>query len=274
MNLKIGVSAWSFHRRFLAKPPTMDYPQFFAAVRGLDIDTVELNSPFFVSQEDDYIISLKKAADSYGVHINNIAIDDGGYDLSSADSANREEAISRTVRWMDIAVMLDCPHVRNNTGGPHEGGDPDALARCTDSFAVRRSRPLLFAHLAAEAEKRGLCMVIENHGGISANPDELVSLIRKVDSKFIGIVPDFGNFRPDIRYEAIEKVAPFAKQIHPKMHDFDERGEQPGWDTAKLVNIIKKTGFDGYWVIEFEGQEEEFSGLRKSIALLSRCLSE
>ena len=262
MDLRIGISAWSFHRRFLAKPPTMDYPQFFAAVRGLDVDTVELNSPFFDSLEDAYINSIKSAADSYAVHINNIAIDDAGYDLSSADSANREEAIDRTVRWMDVAVMLDCPNIRNNTGGPHEGDDPDALARCTDSFA----------RLTAEAEKRSLNMVIENHGGISANPDDLVSLIKKVNSKFIGTVPDFGNFRADIRYEAIEKVAPFAKQIHPKMHDFDENGEQPGWDTARLVNIVKNTGFDGYWMIEFEGQEEEFSGLRKSIALLSRCL--
>ena len=91
--MKIGISAWSFYRRFLAKPPTMDYPQFFAAVRGLGVDAVELNSPFFDSQEHDYITYLKGAADSYGVHINNIAIDDGGYDLSSADSANREEAI-------------------------------------------------------------------------------------------------------------------------------------------------------------------------------------
>lgn len=261
MDLKIGISAWSFYRRFLAKPPTMDYPQFFAAVRGLDVDAVELNSPFFASQEHDYITNLKWAADSYGVHINNIAIDDGGYDLSSADSANREEAINRTVRWMDSAVILGCPNVRNNTGGPG-GGAPEALELCIDSFA----------RLTAEAEKRGLNMVIENHGGISANPDELVTLIKRINSDHIGTVPDFGNFRADIRYQAIEKVAPFAKQIHPKMHDFDENGEQPEWDTARLVNIVKKTGFGGYWMIEFEGREEEFSGLRKSIAFLSTCL--
>jgi len=259
MDLKIGISAWSFHRRFLAKPPTMDYPQFFAAVRGLNVDTVELNSPFFASQEEDYIADLKKWSDSYGLHVNNIAIDDWGYDLSSADPDNRKEAVNRTVRWMDTAIMLDCPLVRNNTGG---GGDPDALEHCIDSFA----------RLADEAGKRGLCMAIENHGGVSANPDELITLIERINSQSLGTIPDFGNFHPDIRYEAIERVAPFAKQIHPKMHNFDENGEQPGWDTARLVNIVKKTGFDGYWMIEFEGGEEEFSGLRKSIALLSRCL--
>jgi len=259
MGLKIGISSWSFYRRFLANPPTMDYPQFFAAVRGLDIDTVELNSPFFISQDDNYINELKGCANSYGVHINNIAIDDWGYDLSSADHANREEAIRRTVSWMEIAVMLGCPLVRNNTGG---GGDPSALERCIDSFS----------RLADEAGKRDLSIVIENHGGVSAIPDELFTLLKRVNSKSIGTIPDFGNFAPNIRYNGIEKIAPYAKQIHPKMHDFDERGEQPEWDTARLVNIIKKTGFDGYWMIEFEGQEEEFSGLRKSIALISRCL--
>ena len=158
-------------------------------------------------------------------------------------------------------MILGCPNVRNNTGGPG-GGAPEALELCIDSFA----------RLTAEAKKRGLNMIIENHGGISANPDELVTLIKRINSDHIGTVPDFGNFRADIRYQAIEKVAPFAKQIRPKMHDFDENGEQPEWDTARLVNIVKKTGFGGYWMIEFEGREEEFSGLRKSIAFLSTCL--
>ncbi len=257
----IGVSAWTFHERFRAG--TMDYPRFFAAARGAGLRLVELNSPFFKSQDGSYITSIKRAADDYGITIVNIAVDDFAYDLSATDEANRREAVDRTIAWLDIAVALDCPSVRNNTGG-------DNLAQCTTSF---------FA-LAAAAKERGRRIAIEAHGGFSADADQIVPLVRDIRRAYpdqIGLIPDFGNVTPTPahdRYQQVAAMAPYAFLVHPKMEDFDERGEQPGWDTARLVDIVRREhrGFTGPWIIEFEGKEDAFSGLHASIALLSRCL--
>jgi sugar phosphate isomerase/epimerase len=259
-HLAIGIAAWSFHKRFFTK--TMDYPQFFAAVRGLGVNQVELNSPFFEYLEAGYIQSIKDAADHYGVRIINIAIDDHGFDLSAVDEANRQEAVRRTVEWLDAAVVLDCPHVRNNSGGQN-------LNQCISSFTA----------LAGEAKARDRKMVIEAHGGFSSDADQIGPLIEAVSLEhpgYIGLIPDFGNVAVTAaldRYQQIQRMAPYAMLVHPKMHDFDEHGQQPEWDTARLVESILRTGFRGPWVIEFEGHnEDEFSGLRKSINLLSKCL--
>ncbi len=256
----IGVSAWTFHKRFLAG--TMDYPQFFAAVRGAGMHLVELNSPFFLSQDLPYITSIKQAADAYGITIVNLAIDDFDYDLSATDEANRLQAVQRTLEWLDIAVILKCEHVRNNSGG-------NSLEQCQKSLMT----------LAAEAKVRGRRIAIEAHGGFSADADQILPLLQAVRTHFphqIGLIPDFGNVATTStldRYQQIEKMAPYAFLVHPKMHDFDALGQQPAWDTSRLVDSIRHTGFQGPWIIEFEGEEEDFQGLRKSIALLSTCLS-
>lgn len=258
----IGISAWSFHGRFISG--TIDYPQFFAAVRGLGVSMVELNSPFFASLEEDYIKTIKVAADQYGIQIVNIAIDDVDFDLSSPDEANRKEAIRRTTEWLDVAVLLHCRHVRNNTGGVD-------FDKCVKSFTS----------LAAEAKKRGRKIVIEAHGGFSADAEMVVPLIQVVREQYtdsIGLIPDFGNVAATAtrdRYKQIEDMAPYALLAHPKMHDFDEYGQQPEWDTVRLVNILVAAGFKGPWIIEFEGErDEDFVGLRKSISLLSQCLGD
>ncbi|GMV82413.1 MAG: hypothetical protein AMXMBFR7_35970 [Planctomycetota bacterium] len=255
----IGISSWSFNKMLFAKQ--MDLFQVFAAVRGLGVRKVELNNHFFASQEEAYLGALKDAADRYGVRVVNLAVDDKGFDLSSPDEAQRKEAVARTVRWIETAARLDCPFVRNNSGGQ-------------DAAACARS----FSELAAEARERGRRIAIEAHGGFSSDAAQLLPIlaaVREREPQGVALIPDFGNVRitPERdRYAQIEAMAPFAALCHPKMHDFDAFGEQPEWDTQRLVSIVARAGFRGPWIVEFEGQEEAFEGLRKSLVLLSRCL--
>lgn len=258
----IGISAWSFKKRFFKR--TMGYPQFFAAVRGLGVSIVELNSPFFGSLEEDCLRTIRTAAENYGIRIKNIAVDDPGFDLSSLDEANRKEAVRRTTAWLDAAVFLDCPHVRGNTGGTD-------FSKCVESFTA----------LAAQASARNRSILIEPHDGFSADAEKIIPLIRTVRERFpdsIGLVPDFGNVavtQTCDRYQQIGAMAPYAMLVHAKMHDFDEHGRQPEWDTARLIHIMRSAGFQGPWMIEFEGRrDEDFVGVKKSIALLSRCLED
>jgi sugar phosphate isomerase/epimerase len=255
-----GISAWSFHKRWRAK--TMTFPRFFAAVRGLGVNKVEINSPhFFDGTGEDILKGIKQAADVVGVAIVNIAVDDKGFDLSSTDEANRAEAVARTIKWLDAAVILGCPNVRNNTGG-------------ANAEACGRS----FRELAVAAGERGRRILIEAHGGFSSDAGRLLPIVLPILADHptrIGLIPDFGNVNitPERdRYQQIADLAPHAVLVHPKMHDFDEHGQQPEWDTQRLVNIVRKTGFRGTWMIEYEGVEDPYSGVRRSLALLSSCL--
>jgi sugar phosphate isomerase/epimerase len=257
---KIGVSAWTFNREF--KSGQMEHPQFFEAVRSFGITSVELNSPFFKSMEAEYLLGIRDAADSNGINIVNIAIDDWSYDLSSPDDARRLPGIDKTISWFDAAVVLGCPNVRNNTGG-------EDFESCVASFTT----------LAGEAAKRNVTMLIEAHGGFSSDAAYLVPLADRVNAVHpgaLGLIPDFGNVHvtPERdRLAQITEMAKYARLVHPKMHDFDADGNQPEWDTPGLVSAVRSQGFDGIWIIEFEGHADTpTSGLTKSIALLTRSL--
>ncbi len=88
----------------------------------------------------------------------------------------------------------------------------------------------------------------------------------------IGTLPDFGNVTPDIRYEAMEKLAPYAAAVHAKTHEFGEDGEDVNIDIGRCVRIMKDAGYDGPFGIEFEGSGSDHEGVLKTKALLERYL--
>jgi len=119
--------------------------------------------------------------------------------LAAADDALRDFAIELTLPWLDIAVALGCPYVRNNTGGPGPGqADADgAVERCAESFR----------QLCDAAAERGIGMVIENHGGISSDIDKLDRLFDLVARDNLKQAVDFGNWPAERRRESVARSA-------------------------------------------------------------------
>lgn len=256
----ISLAGWSLHRRFYrqddAQLKMLDFPRL--AREEFGIGAVELNSPFFASRDEAYLKELKSVADGEGVRLLNIAIDSEG-DLCAEDPRTRALAVSNHARWFIVAATLGCDCIRANTGGYGRPITPELLDLCTDSF--RR--------LAGIGEVYGVAIVIENHGGISANPDNVVHIMESVKEN-IGTMPDFGNVAAEIRYEAMEKMAPYAKAVHAKMHEFDEYGQEKHIDIGRCVKILKDTGYDGFFGIEYEGGGDDHEGVLKAKALLEK----
>ena len=67
--------------------------------------------------------------------------------------------------------------------------------------------------------------MIENHGGISGDPDAVVQII-KASGNLVRTAPDFGNFKPAIRYEGLAKLMPYAIAVHAKLFEFDANGDE------------------------------------------------
>ncbi len=257
----ISLAGWSLHRRFLRQDDQRLLLTDFAKLSKdeFGIEAVELNSPFFASLDDAYIGELRAIADGEGVDMLNIAIDGQG-DLSSADQATRDEAVTMHARWFPVAAALGCNAVRANTGGQGDS-DEAVLPRCTESFGK----------LAELGKPHGIAIIIENHGGLSANPDNVVSIMEDVKDN-IGTLPDFGNVAADIRYEAMEKLAPYAVAVHAKTHEFDAAGEDINIDVGRCVRIMQDAGYTGPFGIEYEGAGDDHDGVLKTKALLERNL--
>ena len=66
-------------------------------------------------------------------------------------------------------------------------------------------------------------------------------------------------------------MMPFAKGVSAKSHDFNEAGDEIHTDYARMLKLIKATGFKGIIGIEYEGDKlGEPEGIRKTLELLKR----
>jgi L-ribulose-5-phosphate 3-epimerase len=259
---KISLAGWSLNRRFRRSDHPLlllDFPR--VAKEEFGISAVELNSPFFASLDAAYLRELRHRAEAEGVTLLNIAVDNQG-DLSAADPQQRRQAVANHLRWLDVAAALGCNAVRANTGGRDAPDLEERVARCMETFGA----------LAEAAVQRSLHILIENHGGVSGDPECIVRIMRGVGGTAIGALPDFGNFPAAIRYEALAKIAPFAGAVHAKTYAFNAQGEETTIDVGRCVRIIRDAGYVGPFGIEFEGQGDDHEGVLKTKALLERYL--
>jgi len=263
MMAKLAVSSWSLHRElphFLRRDiggriSLLDFPKI--CVEEFGVNAVELCQAHFLSTEWDYIEQVKEALKRYNVKVVNIPVDIGH--AAEPDPKKRENEFKIIKRWFQIAKYLDSPSIRVNTGS---GDEEEALRLAIEGYR----------ELVEVAEETGVKVLIENHGGLSANPDNIVRIIEEVGSEYIGTCPDFGNFPPEIRYEGLKKIAKYAQIVHAKTYEFDESGEETTIDIGRCVRILKHAGFDGYYSVEFEGKGDQREGVKKSIALLKKYL--
>ena len=260
---QISVAAWSMHKAFYAgQMEMMAQPAF---VRGCGIEGLELVNSFFKSPQYGYLKDFMKEADSNGVKILLIMCDNEG-DMASQDKDFRMLSAKNHHKWVDIAHVLGCHSIRCNSGSG-KPGDKEAVKRAAESFS----------ELSDYAAQAGLNVIIENHGGLSSHPDDLVSLMKAVGKPNFGILPDFGNFPDDVdRYDAVEKFMPYAKAVSAKCHDFDEQtGNETRTDYDKMMKVVLDSGYQGWVGIEYEGDRlGEADGVRATKTLLEKVRAE
>jgi sugar phosphate isomerase/epimerase len=274
VGMDISLAGWSINRRFrdANNPlPLLEYPK--VAKEEFGIDLIELNSPFFLYENPDdpatssisegYLTELKGRADDLGVGCLNIAVDAHG-DLASIDESERSQAVENHRKWIDICVTLGCNAFRANSGGRGDGEDAAKLEQCTKSFGE-------LSELSGQARVR---LMMENHGGISYDPDVMVQIMKDVGSDYCCILADFLNWpAEDDKLENLRKVAPHSWAIHGKFLSFDENGESPEIDCRAAVQILKDAGYSNPLGIEYEGNTDDHEGVLKSKALLIKHLN-
>lgn len=93
---------------------------------------------------------------------------------------------------MDITAELGGPTIRTNMypgeTQPAAAGIDDFAGWCVESFSA----------LCGYAKGRNSSVLIENHGGVSSNPDVVVKLMRQAKLANLGTLPDFGNLPREI----------------------------------------------------------------------------
>ncbi len=246
---KISLAEWSFHRALFANEMTnLDFP---VVTRELGMDGVEYVNQFFKDKAKDekYLAELKKIAKNEGV--NNILIMcDGEGMVGHPEKEERIKTVENHKKWIDAAAFLGCHSIRVNAGSRGEYEEQQKLA--ADGL-----------HMLCEyGDTKKINVIVENHGGLSSNAEWLVGVMKLVDHKRVGTLPDFGNFVIDRqtgeeydRYKGVELLMPYAKGVSAKSHVFDDEGNERNMDFYRLMKIVKDSGYKGYVDVEYEGSE-------------------
>ncbi len=118
-----------------------------------------------------------------------------------------------------------------------------------------------YNQLLGYAEPANINIVIENHGGVSNDPDWMIELMSKINNPLFGTYPDWREPLQDFdNYTYLQKTLPYAKGMSYR--------NQP--DDALTINMIElsKKNYKGWYGIESGGRGE----IKKGIALLKKHL--
>jgi len=124
--------------------------------------------------------------------------------------------------------------------------------------------------------KHEIGVIVENHGGLSSDGQWLAGVMKLVDHKLCGTLPDFGNFGTYDRYKGVDELMPFAKGVSAKSHDFDAKGEETHTDYHKIMDlVVTKHKYHGFVGVEYEGSKmSEPDGIKATKKLLEVVRTE
>lgn len=265
---KISLAEWSLHKTLFANEMTnLDFP---VVARELGIEGVEYVNQFFKDKAKDekYLAELKKVAKNEGVE-NVLIMCDGEGMVGHPEKEERLKTVENHKKWIDAAAFLGCHSIRVNAGSRGSYEEQQKLA--ADGLQM----------LCEYGEKQKINVIVENHGGLSSNGNWLVGVMKMVNSKRVGTLPDFGNFTINRqtgetfdRYKGVELLMPYAKGVSGKSYAFDANGNETTMDYYRLMKIVKDSGYTGYVDVEYEGSElPEKEGIIATKKLLEKVFN-
>ncbi len=266
----MSLAAWSLHRTIGEKEgqtPMLEMPRL--AREEFGIEAIELVNNMLASDEPEYLKKFAAEAEKHDVKILLIMVDGQG-NIGAAEQRHRDFAVKRHEFWIDTAAMLGCHSIRMNWKGEPKGVMDEA--ELLDMF-IDRSAPG-FRELCEYGDAKNINVLLENHWGPSSYPAAVEKLVAAIDHPRFGTLPDFGNFPDDVdRYEAMDRLMPFAKALSAKCYDFDPAtGEDTKIDFERMLEIcVDKHGYNGWIGIEYEGSQlGEVEGIKAAKALLEK----
>jgi 3-oxoisoapionate decarboxylase len=265
--MKVGIDSYCYHRFFgevypqQQQPPgPMSLEDFLRRAKELEVDGVSLESCFFPCLDESYLAEIKRVLDLYGLdrvyawgHPD--GLEGGANQQAYADmvaSLERAKAIGADVmRVVGSSLMF-----RNQ---PHE----PQLERLTR----------MFSEAVRIAEKYGIRMAVENH--IDFTADEMLRLLTAVNSPYLGINFDTGNFVRllDDPVKAMAKLAKYVYATHIKDLKPQKGVAADEWyffsstpvgdgiiDNMELARLLARAEYQGFLAVEIDFLHPDYNG--------------
>ena len=201
--------------------------------------------------------------------------------LTPADADKRKKNVELTKNQIGIAAALGIPTMRVNTGNwgttgsfdklmankgvepPVEGStDEDGYQWCVDALG----------ECATAAGKVGITLGLENHSGLGRTPEGLLKIVRAVDSPWLKVTMDTGNFLAD-PYDKLAQIAPEAVLVQAKTYYGGGSWYTLELDYDRIAKMLADHHYTGWVSLEFEGKDDPKTAVPKSLDLLRQAFA-
>ncbi len=263
---RLALTSWPFRAYMEAtgnsnrdrSKPGMDILGFAKmAIEKFNIHNINPLSAHFPSTEPRYIETLRKDMENVGSHFVDLGLGAGKF--YDPDASVRKASVESSKRWIDIAVALGSPSVRQHLGrsrGVKPGVEPAAQS---------------LGKLADYGASKNIVVNLENDSLDTEDPFLIVKIIEKAGNPYLRALPDFGNTmlkgEPAYNYRGVAAMFKHVfNMVHVKDEVISEKGTVYRIDLTKAFAIAKASRYRGYFSMEWETRAgDPFEGTQRLV---------
>lgn len=254
-----------------AKPKLdlMDLPMYTRQELGLH--GLNLSTELLAGISRDQLEKLRERADKAGCACL-LLIESEAQSFGDASDAIGAAAVERLQKVIQAAHLLGCNAVAVKAAGED---NPEVFQRSADRLRKAVER----------AERLELNVLLSPERGLTATPERVTELIKKVGGFRVGTFPDFqAAAATDDPIGYLRRLTPYAAVVSASTVKFAaEKGAKGDDETAgpvkhaayelePLVKAILSVGYDGTLAVEFRGTGDAKLGVLRSRQALERLL--
>jgi len=280
--MKIGIDSYCYHRFWgdiaTGQKQTSerhDLEWFLKRAHDLKVDGVAVEPPLIARTDASYLSEVKGMLDEHKL--------DRVYAWGHPDGlegGRSEKAFADMMKSIEYAAAIGAKVMR--------------VCGASLEFRNEPHGPMLeklakqFSEAVKEAAKHDIKIADENH--IDFNSDEMLSLIKTVNSPYFGINFDTGNFMRvlDDPIKGMEKLAKYTLSTHVKDLKPNRDASVDDWyffsstpvgdglvDNQKLAQLLKNADYQGFLAVEIDFLHPDYNwdedkAVAKSIKELRR----
>ena len=284
--MKISVTSYSFGK-YIA-PEKLGFLGIMDRAAEMGFGGIEFSEGPWMN-EPDAARRIREHAAELGLEVVSLCV---GADFLNGSGGDTKAEVRRVCGMVDFACEMGARRMRHDISGGFRGRK---ICRSYDD-ALPIVAPAV-REVASYAEQKGVGTMTENHGFFSQDARRVEKLINTVAHPNFGALVDLGNFMcaDEDPVKSVGVMAPYAKHVHAK--DFHwksgmEADPGAGWfrtragnyirgaivghgnaKSAQSLGILKRSGYDGFVSIEFEGMEDNLKGIQIGLDNIRRFIA-
>jgi len=250
--ISLCLNAYSFNS--LLRRGEMSLEQLFRFTKDTGFRGVDLTAYYIPGYPDvpadEVLYNIKRMAFRMGLALTGTGVRNN---FTLADPERRKQEKQLVKDWVIAASKLGIPHVRifDGTAKPQGYTREEITDWVIDDMK----------ECAAYGRQHGVMICYQNHNNFTTNAAQAIEIVKRVDSEWFGLMLDIGSLPEGDIYQEIKRLIPYAVTWQVK-EMIQTKGRKVKTDFRKLMHLVRRSGYCGYFPLETLGLGDPFHKVR------------